>query len=219
MGIVLGVLVFVIAFAVISRLLSKRIEPLFLQAQKQIQAGATQSAIQSLEALLPISRWQILLKGQIYAQIGCLQFSLDNDSDALVSLEKAARRSSEAQLFLAALYFKRKDSEKARKTLEEAIGFNKKQVLLYNVLAWILVKDGDRSQAVEVLLRGEKADDQSEATKDNITRIQNGKKLNMKRFGMAWYALKFEAPPASMRQQPVGAGRRGFRQKRKGGKR
>ncbi len=55
--------------------------------------------------------------------------------------------------------------------------------------------------------------------KDNASRIQNGKKLNMKRFGMAWYALKLEVPPASMRQQAPGSPRRGFRQKRKGGKR
>ena len=120
---------------------------------------------------------------------------------------------------LAALYFRRKNADLAKKTLEEAIGYNKKQVLLYNVLAWMLVKEGNRTEAVEVLLRGEKADDSSEATKDNASRIQNGKKLNMKRFGMTWYALKLETPPASMRQQPPGAPRRGFRQKRKGGKR
>lgn len=219
MGIVLLVLVSFLAFFIISRMLARRLEPRFLAAQKQIQAGATKAAVQSLEALLPMARWQIMLKGQIYAQMGCLQYSLGDDKDALVSLNQAARRSSEAQLFLAALHYRRKDIDKARKTVEDAISFNKKQVILYNVLAWILLRQGDRKQAIDALLRSEKADKNSEATKDNLSRLQNGKKMNMKRFGMAWYALKLENPPASMRQQPPGAPRRGFRQKRKGGKR
>ena len=219
MGIVLFVLVSFLAFFIISRILSKKLEPRFLAAQKQIQAGATQAAVQTLEGLLPMARWQIMLKGQIYAQMGCLQYTLGEDKAARVSLGMAARRSSEAQLFLAALQVRGKDIEQAKKTIEEAISFNKKQVILYNVLAWILLRDGDRQQAIAALLRSEKADKNSEATKDNLNRLQNGKKMNMKRFGMSWYALKLENPPASMRQQPPGAPRRGFRQKRKGGKR
>ena len=219
MGIVLAVLLFFLSFFVISRLLARRLEPQFLGAQKQIQAGATQAAVNSLEAMLPMARWQIMLKGQIYAQMGCLQYTIGDDKEALESLNKAARRSSEAQMFLGALHYRRKDPDKAKKSIEDAIAFNKKQVLLYNVLAWMLVKEDDRKQAIEVLLRAEKADKNSEATKDNLNRLQNGKKMNMKRFGMSWYALKLENPPASLRQAPPGAPRPGFRQKRKGGKR
>ncbi len=219
MGIVLCVLVFMVSFFIISRVISRRIEPQFLAAQKQVQAGATRGAVQSLEALLPWARWQVLLKGQIYAQMGCLQYALGEDQAARESLTRAARRSAEAQLFLAALQVRQKEVDQAKKTLEDAIAFNKKQVLLYNTLAWIHLREGDREKATDVLLRAEKADKDSEATKDNINRVQNGKKLNMKRFGMSWYALKLENPPASMRQQPPGMPRRGFRQKRKGGKR
>jgi tetratricopeptide (TPR) repeat protein len=219
MGIVLGITVAVISFIVISRILSKRIEPHFAQVQKQVQAGANQAAIQSLEDLMPLARWQILLKGQIHAQIGCLAYSMGNEKHALENLEKSSRRVSDAQLFLAALYYRRKEIDKAKKTLNEAIGYNKKQVILYNVLAWMLLKEGESGAAIEALLRCEKADKESEATKDNLSRIQNGKKMNMKRFGMSWYALQLEKPPASMRQAPPGMPRRGFRQKRKGGKR
>ncbi len=219
MGIVLCVLVFMVAFYLISRVISRRIEPEFLAVQKQMQAGATRSAIQGLEALLPMARWQVMLKGQIYAQLGCLQYTLGEDKEAAESLAQASRRSAESQLFLAALQVRQKQADKAKKTLEDAIAFNKKQVLLYNTLAWVLVKEGERKEAIDVLLRAEKADKDSEATKDNLNRVQNGKKLNMKRFGMSWYALKLENPPASMRQAPPGMPRRGFRQKRKGGKR
>jgi tetratricopeptide (TPR) repeat protein len=219
MGIVLCILVFMVAFFVISRIISRRIEPEFLAVQKQMQAGATRSAIQGLEALLPMARWQVMLKGQIYAQLGCLQYTLGDDKDAAESLTRASRRSAEAQLFLAALQVRQKQIDQAKKTLEDTIAFNKKQMLPYNALAWLLVKEGERKEAIDVLLRAEKADKDSEATKDNLNRVQNGKKLNMKRFGMSWYALKLENPPASMRQAPPGMPRRGFRQKRKGGKR
>lgn len=219
MGIVLGLTVFTISFIVISRIIGKRVEPQFMQVQKQIQAGANQAAVQTLEEMMPITRWQILLKGQLHAQIGCLQYSLGNEKPALEHLEKASRRVADAQLFLAALYYRRREIDKAKKALNEAIGYNKKQVILYNVLAWIHLKEGESKEAIEVLLRGEKADKDSEATKDNLNRVQNGKKMSMKRFGMSWYALQLEKPPASMRQAPPGTPRRGFRQKRKGGKR
>lgn len=219
MGIVLLVLVFFLSFFIISRMLAKQLEPKFLAIQKQMQAGATKLALQSLEAMLPMARWQIMLKGQIYAQIGCLQYTLGDDKEALVSLGKSTRRSSEAQLFLAALHYRNKRFDKAKQAVEDAISFNKKQVILYNVKAWLLLHEGDRERAIETLLKCEKVDKKSEATKDNLNRLQNGKKMNMKRFGMSWYALKLENPPASMRQQPPGAPRPGFRQKRKGGKR
>jgi tetratricopeptide (TPR) repeat protein len=196
MGIVLLFLVFFLSFFIISRMLASRLEP-----------------------MLPMARWQIMLKGQIYAQMGCLQYTVGDDKDALVSLGKAARRSAEAQLFLGALHYRNKSIDKTKKVLEDAIAFNKKQVLLYNVLAWVLLKQGDRKEATEVLLRCEKADKDSEATKDNLNRLQNGKKMNMKRFGMGWYALKLEKPPVSLRQTAPGQPRPGFRQKRKGGMR
>jgi len=219
MGIVLGTFVAATAFIIITRTLSKRIEPRFAHVQKQIQAGATQAAAQSLEELMPLARWQIMLKGQIHAQIGCLQYSLGNNDQALEHLKKASRRVADAQLFLAALHFRKKDVGAATNVMNDAIAFNKKQVMLYNVLAWMLLKEGDKAKAIDVLIKGAKADDKSEATKDNLNRVQNGKKINMKRFGMSWYALQLEKPPSSMRQAAPGSGRPGFRQKRRGGRR
>ena len=52
MGIILGVLIALTSFVLISRLLARRFEPRFLQAQKQLQSGATQLAMKTLEELL-----------------------------------------------------------------------------------------------------------------------------------------------------------------------
>ena len=54
----------------------------------------------------------------------------------------------------------------------------------------------------------------NESTKENLGRLQNGKDLSMKRFGMIWYGLQLEKPPKSMGVAPGAAPfRKGFRQK------
>ena len=67
--VVLFVLVALASFVLISRALARRIEPLFLGIQGQIQAKQLPLAIQGLEGLLPMSRWQILLAGQIHGGV------------------------------------------------------------------------------------------------------------------------------------------------------
>jgi tetratricopeptide (TPR) repeat protein len=216
MGIVLGLLVFVATFALLSRRIAKRIEPRFQHIQKQIQAGNVKLALKTLEELLPLSRWQILLKGQLYAQMGSLCFTMGDQTRALEYLNKASPRVADGQLFLASLHYRRRDVAKAREVIETAIRSNKKQMLLYNVHAWLLSREGDREGAIEQLLRGLKVEKDNESTKDNLRRLQNGKKMNMKKFGMAWYGLQFEKLPAAMRQQQAMTARKGFRQKRRG---
>jgi tetratricopeptide (TPR) repeat protein len=214
MGIILGVLVAVASLAIISRMLAKRLEPRFLDAQKQIQAGANQLALKTLEELLPMARWQVMLKGQIYAQMGLLSYGMEKDEEALGYLKQAGHRVSDARLALAAIQFRRKEYDDAFETLDMTIKANKKQIMLYNVYAWMLNKKGERDKAVEQLQRCLKVEKDNESTKDNLIRLQNNRKMNMKRFGMQWYGLKLEKPPASMRQMPPGMNK-GFRQKGK----
>ena len=113
MGIILGVLLALGTFVLLSRILSKRFEPRFLQAQKQLQSGATTLAMQTLEDLLPLGRWQVMLTGQIYAQLGILAYGAENDDLAVGYLEKSALRAPDARMALAAIYFRRKNADKA----------------------------------------------------------------------------------------------------------
>lgn len=215
-GILLGVVVAIAAFALGSRRTAKRIEPRFEQIQRQIQGGNTKLALNSLEEMLPLAKWQVLLKGQLHAQMGSLCFTIGDNVNALEHLEKASPRLADGQLFLASLHYRKGDVAQAKQVLTRAIGYNKKQVVLYNVFAWILNKEGDRDAAIEQLLKCLKVEKDNDSTKDNLQRLQNGKKMNMKRFGMTWYGLQFEKLPASMRQgQQQMMGRKGFRQKRR----
>jgi tetratricopeptide (TPR) repeat protein len=213
MGIVLTVVISVIAFILISRALSKRVEPRFLAIQKQIQAGQTQGAIRQLEEMMSLCRWQILLKGQIHAQIGMLAYAIGDENRAATHLEKSSMRASEARLTLAALEYRRGRTSQAREILELAIRASKKQIMPYHVYAWMCTKDGDREAAINKLLACEKVESSNETTSENLQRLRNGKKLSMKRFGLPWFALQLEKPPAQLRAAQGMTGRKGFRQK------
>jgi tetratricopeptide (TPR) repeat protein len=215
MGIVLTILVSLASFVVISRIFAKRIEPRFLAVQKQIQAGQTQLAISQLEELMSLSRWQVLLEGQIHAQIGLLAYAGGDQERASRHLEKSSLRAPEARLALAALEYRRGREESAHQILDMAIRANKKQLMLYHVYAWMLAKEGDREAAINKLLECQKIEPSNESTEDNLSRLRNGKKLNMKRFGMGWFGLQLEPPPAQFRGAQGMAARKGFRQKPK----
>ncbi|MBJ20637.1 MAG: hypothetical protein GY910_27265 [bacterium] len=213
MGIVLFVLVSLVAFIVLSRVLAKRIEPRFMGIQKQIQAGQTQIAIAQLEEMMPLARWQVMLKGQIHAQIGLLAFASGDEKRAEEHLAKAGMRATEAKLAHAALEYRAGRKDKARAALDIAIRANKKQIMPYHVYAWMLAKDGERDAAINKLVEAEKVEKSNESTQENLGRLRNGKKLNMKRFGMAWFGLQLEKPPAQYRAGQGQASRKGFRQK------
>ncbi len=212
MGIILGVVVAITTFVVMSRILMKRFEPRFLQAQKQLQAGSHQLAIATLEGLLPLARWQVMLEGQIHAQLGILAYGMEDEKRAVEYLEKSSLRAPDARMALAAILFRRKEYDRAFEVMETLIKANKKQVLPYNAYAFMLNKQGAREKAIAQLQRGLKVEPSNESTKDNLLRLQNDRKLNMKRFGMQWYALRLEKPPASLRQYAPGT-HRGMRAK------
>ena len=80
--------------------------------------------------------------------------------------------------------------------------------MLPNLLAWIHEKEGEKDEAVAVLNGTSKVVKANAETSDNLDRLKNGKKMNMRGFGQNWFMLKFETPKG-MAQGQV---RKGFRQ-------
>jgi len=213
MGIVLFVLVGFASFILISRALAKRIEPRFLAIQKQIQANQIPLAINQLEGLMPMGRWQILLEGQLHAQLGLLAYATNDMVRAEKHLSQAGYRATEAQVAYAALLYRTNRWAKAREILDFTIRANKKQIMPYHVYAWLLLKEGDRNTAIQKLLAAQKIESGNESTQENLARLQNGKDLSMKRFGMIWFGLQLERPPKAMGTIQAMPFRKGFRQK------
>lgn len=213
MGIVLFLFVGLASFVLISRAVARRIEPRFLAVQKQIQANQIPLAMNQLEGLMPLGRWQILLEGQLHAQLGMLAYATNDAERAERHFAQAGYRATEAQLAYAALLYRSNRWPKAREILDFAIRANKKQILPYHVYAWMLLKEGDRSGAIDKLLVCEKLEPGNESTKENLARLQNGKDLAMKRFGVIWYGLQLERPPKQPGTVQAMPFRKGFRQK------
>ena len=207
-GLLLGLLGFVLSWIVGGRRLRKKIEPAMAAVQRQIEAGMAQPAIATLRTLLPLGDWVPLLKGSIYAQIGLLAFHTGKRDEAIDALTKAGRRSGEAQLLLASIRYRDGKKDEAFAILSRSAPFNRKQVLFHNVWAWLLNKEGNRAEAIQILDRHIRKQ-ATEASSDNMLRLQNDQKMNMKSFGLQWYALGFERPPASMGE--MRQGRKGFR--------
>lgn len=213
MGILLGVLVALISFVLISRFMIKRLEPQMLAVQKQMEGGQPKLAMQSLAALMPMASWQVMLKGQLHAQMGLIAYSTGDEKEARSHLEQAGLKAPEARVTLAAIQYRNGEKQEARNTLDLAIRASKKQLMPYHVYAWMAAKDGDREEAINKLLACQKIEPSNETTAENLRRLQNGKKLTMKPFGITWIGLKLEKPPAEYRQAQGVAARKGFRQK------
>ncbi|MGB0621675.1 MAG: tetratricopeptide repeat protein [Myxococcota bacterium] len=213
-GLVLFFLISIVSFVVISRVMAKRVEPRFMDVQRMIQSGQTPLAIQTLEELMPLSNWQILLKGQIHAQIGLLAYASGDEARAEEHLPRSGYRATEAQMALAALSYRKGRKDQAYEALNTAITAAKKQIMPYHVYAWMALKDGDKDKAMDKLLAAEKVEKSNESTQENLERLRNGKKLNMKRFGMPWFGLQLEKPPAQYRAAAGQPARKGFRQRK-----
>lgn len=205
---------FIPTVMLLSRKIGEKVRPFFDAAQQQAKAGNLPAAIESLEKAKAYKNWQLLLERQVNSEIGLLHYAQGKEKEAVDFLRRGYPKVSTGHLVLGAALYRDGGLEPAREALEQGIRFNKKSPVLYNVLAWLLSKEGKRDEAIAVLSRGLKADSADEGTIENLQRLQNDKKMTMKSFGDLWYMLKFEtprgyAPPNGMAMPPV---RKGFRQ-------
>jgi tetratricopeptide (TPR) repeat protein len=204
----------IVCLVFLSRKIMKQIEPKFKQAQAFAEKRQFPQAIKILEEILPLSKWQVMLKSQVHSQIGVFYYAQKKEELALQNLEKGSARSPDAQMILASIFYRKKMMDKVKKVMETAIKYNKKQVVLYNALAFMYANGNMVEDAMAILKKCLKKNKDNETTTDNLLRLQNGKKMNMKSFGMTWYSLQLEKAPMSMMQGQF-AGRPGFRQSKK----
>ncbi len=197
------------AWIVLVRRIGKRMQPMMLAVQRQLEAGHIEPAMQSLRDMLAWGKWMPMLEGQIQAQLGVITFQLGDTKEAEQLLLKSSRRVAEGQIFLATLQYRAGDKEKAMQTLHLASVVNRRHSLLHNVRAFLLHKEGQVDEAIKVLSAYLQKNKIDEIAKENLLRLQNGKKLAMKSLGMPWFMLGFEQPPPEMGQ--LRPHRKGFR--------
>lgn len=216
-AIFIATIVFAVAWIVLARRLGSKLQPLLSRVQKQMQDGNLEAAMQSLESLLPMSKWVPMLRGQLLAQMGMLANFAGDQPKAIRLLEGASLRSPDARLMLACIHYKKGDQKRAFEILKVAAAVNKKHALLHNTYAWMLHKNERSDEAQAVLAAFLKRDATNAPSKDNLLRLQNRTRMTMQGFDMQWYALGLEHPPQTMGQMRRAP--KGFREppKRRGG--
>lgn len=216
-AIVFGIVVMAVCWVLLARRLASRLHPAMSRVQKQMEAGMLPAAMQSLEDMLPLSRWVPTLHGQLMAQMGALAYGTGDEKRAVALLGKASLRAADGQLLLACIHYRNGDKPRAFQILALATKVSRRHSLLHNAHAWLLSAEDRRDEAIAALGRFLQKEKNDAAAKANLLRLQNKQRMSMADFGMHWYALRLERPPASFGQMQTG--RKGFRTppKRRGG--
>lgn len=196
----IALFVFAVCWVLIARNIGKKLQPMMLQAQQQMQSNMLPLAMQTLRDMKRYGNWMPMLNGQINAQLGALEYAKGDKEQGLALLEKSSVRNADARLLLASIHHKEGDVAQALSVLEFAGKVSRKHSLLHNTHAWLLHKAGRKDEAQSTLATFLKKNPNDQAAKENLLRLQNNQRLNMARFE-TWYQLGFEAPPTSMGMQ------------------
>ncbi len=204
-----GVYVFIVFRT--NKLVNAAMPGVMAAAQKRDIDGA----VVLLKAIkVRFGKWAPFLGSQIDGQIGAILFMKKDFEKAKPYLEGAFVRSWDAKLMLGVLLSGALDPKKQKKQelvlapvdtlLEKTVRFADKQGLLWSAWAWLHWTNGDATKAVQILSRGkEKLGESDKHLTENLSALQNDKKMKMKGYGDAWYSLHLEEHPAIFEQRRV----------------
>lgn len=219
-GIIPGTVVFLAVFVVLGRRSFMQLQAVVQGVQAELstmtqnkkeQQTKAEKAIKMLEDALPLSKWQFLLEGEIYGQIGMIKHLFKDYEGALVAFQKASARNYYAQAMKAAIYFQKKDFTAMKTSFENAVKHGNKESLMWAAYSWCLLQNKQTDEALRVMSRGVEANPSDEKLKKALSALQNDKRLKMSPWEPMWWQLGLESPPM-MQPQFVGGGRRrGFR--------
>lgn len=201
LAVLIGLVAFAGTYFLLSRRIAKKLSAAMEVVQRDMQAGRAEKAIKTLESLLPLGRWQIMIASQVNAQIGSLYYLKRDFSHAFEYLKKGFSRHWPAMGMLAICYMKRNKRQEMIQTFDKAVAVNRKEPLLWNLYAYCLEKVGERDKAIAVLQKALKKTGGDERLQDNLDALCNGRKMKMKTYGDAWYQFHLEKAGAIIKQQ------------------
>lgn len=208
-AVMVAVLVFTAVFALISRIISKKLMADLEQAGKDLQGQRFEKAIRGMKDALRYGPWQMYVKEQINSQIGMAYYVKRDFSNAFPYLEKSFFKNWIALGMLAISYMKRQKRDKMEKTFERAVQWNGKESLLWNLYAYCLAEEcGERTKAIAVLERGLKKLPGDTHIIENLGHLQTGEKMKMRSFGDPWYQFHLESLGQLQKHQMAAMGGR-----------
>lgn len=208
-AIIPAVLVTGIAIFVLSRRTSAAVEAELAAIGPMLQQRRVDDAKKAIRAIqTKYGRWQLLLEGQLQAQLGLIDYLQMKFDDALPQLQKGRFQNWMAQVCIGAIHYRKGDKDAAFDELSAAARTAPKEAIVYLVWATLLSRDGKRSEALAALDQGLQNMPDSQHLKTLRNRIANKKKIDVKQFPESWYQFF----PEDMAQQMMMRGRRGQQQ-------
>jgi len=208
-SLLIGLVVFCIAFFFLSRYISTKLMAILEQAGKDLQGQRFEKAIREMKEALRFGPWQLYVTDQINSQIGMAYYIRRDFSNAFPYLEKSFFKNWAAMGMLAICYMKRQKRDKMEKTFEKAVQWNGKESLLWNLYAYCLAEEcGEKSKAIAVLEKGLKKMPGDSAITENLENLQAGRKMKMRSFGDPWYQFHLESLGQLQKHQMAAMGGR-----------
>lgn len=199
-GVFPGLVALIAAYIYLARRTMKQVEAIVTRAQQDLQGQNIDRGIEVLKEAYPLGKWQLFVTGQVDAQIGTVLYMSQRFNEAEPFLKRAFKKNWVAQAMLGTLYYKQKKYDKMEAAFKEAVIANKKESLLWNLYAYCMWKSGQRDKAIEVLNQAIEKIGEEKRTQKNLTALQNGRKMKMRSWNMAWYQFHLDRPPAQRQQ-------------------
>jgi tetratricopeptide (TPR) repeat protein len=219
-GAIPATLVFLGAFVVLGRRTFTQLQKLMADVQGELQKlppnakerkNRVDAVVKMLEGALPLGRWQFLVEGQIWGQIGMLKYLFEDYDGAKVAFAKSNPRDHYVKAMEGALAFKKKDFAAMEKAFEAAVTHGKKEGLMWAAYAWCLLQNKEKDKALKVMARAVEQNPSDEKLKAALTALQNDKRLKMAPWEPAWWQFHLEPPPQQQQVNFQGGRRARFR--------
>lgn len=183
-----ALLVLGIALFLLTRRIGRLVDAEMRKLVPMLQAQQIEPARAHLDSIKQrYGRWQVLLEGQIDAQLGMLDYLQMKWDEALPKLQKGRFRNWQAQVCIGAIHYRKGDREKAWEELSAAVGTAPKEAIVYVVFANLLLRAGDRTRALAILDQGLKSLPDSELLQRLHKDVANKRKIKPESFPETWY--------------------------------
>ena len=194
-GFLPAIIVLVVAYVILARRSGRQLEAIFKRAMKEMEGGRVDQGRRIIEEGFALAPWQFLVKAQIHAQLGSIDYMRRDFHSARKHLEKAWSRHWQAQAMLAAIDHRAGDNAKALERLEKLKSAGAKEAVYWGLFAYVAIEAGDPDKALNVLDQGQKQLPSSESIKNMANQVRNKKKVKMKPFAPGWYQFFPEQIP------------------------
>ncbi len=157
------------------------------QRLRDLQLSKIKAGKAILETGFALSKWQFLVKEQLHAQIGAIEYMQMNWAPAREQLLQAWSRNWQAQGMLACIDHREKKHDEALSRMEGAKGGGDKDPLYWALYAWLADKGGKKDVALRVANEGVKKNEGSTALKALATALANKRPISIEAFAPGWY--------------------------------